>query len=321
MLRSLVDEMVRRRLWPIMLVALLAIIAAPLLFLKSAPDDAPAASEAPPSAQPGELPAGAERLVTESDKATTPRDDASRPRQDPFAPPASAQASKDATASATPANAPAQSESSGGAVRLPNAVITNPDGSKTTIETNKPSTGKKTTPKSGSKPAPKPTPAPRPKSPSTSDTSFASVTVRFAKDQKSKARRGIPRLETFKAGDAVAAMFVKYSPARKQAVFAIAPTTRVSGDVKCQRVRGVCRYVNIPEGKHARLTVWTPKGRIINRRLDVVSIKTAAEVAASNIPAPASRPTRTTVGEARCLVRFLLALPSFLPSIPADTCQ
>ena len=56
MLRSLVDEVVRRRLWPIPLVALLVAIAAPLLFMKSAPPAAPAAPRRPPAAAPGKLP-------------------------------------------------------------------------------------------------------------------------------------------------------------------------------------------------------------------------------------------------------------------------
>lgn len=315
MLRSLVNEMVKRRLWPIMLVAVLVILAAPLLFLKSAPDDAPAASDAPPPAKAGELPAGAERLVTDSDKAATPRDDASRPREDPFAPPASAaKAAQAGTAPANPTAGAAPSKSAAATTAAKDMVITNPDGSKTTVTTSKPGSGGKST-------KTKPAPAPKATPPASSDTNFAAVTVRFAKSQKSKARRSIPRLESFKAGSAVAAIFVKYSPSRDKAVFAIAPTTRVSGDVKCRRVHGVCRYVDIPAGKYARLKVWTPDNKILSRRLDVVSIKPAGEVAASTAPAPASTPTRTTLGEAKCLVKFLLALPSILPSIPADTCQ
>ena len=57
MLRSLVDEVVRRRLWPIPLVALLIAVAAPVLFMKSPPPDAPAATEAPPTAAAAPLPA------------------------------------------------------------------------------------------------------------------------------------------------------------------------------------------------------------------------------------------------------------------------
>ncbi|MEJ7824520.1 MAG: hypothetical protein WKF48_03790 [Solirubrobacteraceae bacterium] len=309
MFRGLVDELIRRRLLPVMLVAVLVIIAAPLLFLKSAPEGAPAASEAPPAAQTGDLPVGGESLVTSSDKATTPKYKGGS-SQDPFAPPASAvNAAKAATASVTPA-APSGSPSAGKASSGGNvpskAVITNADGSKAAITTKKPSTSTKSAPKSTPQVAPKAT--------------FASVSVRFAKRQGSKARRSIPRLQTFKADNTVAAMFVKYSPARKKAVFAIAPSTKVSGDVKCRRKKGVCRYVDIPEGEGVRLTVLKPNGAKISRRLDVVSIKTPSEIAASTIPVPATATRSTPLDEAKCLLRGLLLLPSIFPSIPADAC-
>jgi len=320
MFRGLVDELIRWRLLPVMLVAVLVIIAAPLLFLKSAPEGAPAASEAPPAAQPDHLPVGGESLVTSSDKATTPKYKGNS-SQDPFAPPASAvNAAKAATASATPAapsGSPSASQASSGGNLPSKAVITNADGSKTTITTKKPSTGKKAAPKSS------PAPAPQPKStpPAASKTTFAAVDVRFAKRKDSKARRSIPRLQTFKAGNAVAAMFVKYSPARKKAVFAIAPSTKVSGDVKCRRKKGVCRYVDISESKGVRLTVLKPNGAKISRRLDVVNIKTPSEIASSAVPVPATATRSTPLGEAKCLLRGLLLLPSIFPSIPADACE
>ncbi len=58
MLRNLLDEVRRRHLWPIPVIALLVAVAAPLLFLKSAPSDAPLASAPAPAAAPaGQLPA------------------------------------------------------------------------------------------------------------------------------------------------------------------------------------------------------------------------------------------------------------------------
>ncbi len=317
MLRGLVDDLVRRRLWPIMALAVLVILVAPLLFLKSAPDNAPAASDAPPAAQPGELPTGGERLVTESNKATTPRYKGGS-SSDPFAPPASAIAATKAANAPAATKSPSNAKSSNGATsagKLPSkAVITNADGSKTTITTQKPSTSKKPTPKAKSAPQPKATP------PARSKTTYASVSVRFAKKQDSKARRNIPRLQTFKAGDTVAAMFVKYSPARKKAVFAIAPSTKVSGDVKCRRKKGVCRYVDIPEGKSVRLTVLKANGAKITRRLDVVKVLTTSEIAASSAPAPTVAARTAPLAQATCLLKGMLVLPVFYPSLPADAC-
>ena len=116
-------------------------------------------------------------------------------------------------------------------------------------------------------------------------------------------------------------MFVKYSPTRDKAVFAVAPSTIVVGDVECRARQGVCRYVDLPAGKHVRLTTRTAKGTFVSRRLDVVSIKRVPEtVAAVTTPTPA--PRATPLPQATCLLKNLLALPSaILPSISVDACD
>jgi len=319
MLRSLVDEVVRRRLLPVVLVALLVIIAAPLLFMKSAPDDAPAAGDVPAAATPGKLPGRAEKLLVTTDKAVTPRHDSKGAGKDPFAPPASAKAAAD-TGTPAAAGAPASSGSAAPALTADARKITieNSDGSKTTISSNKKSKKKTTKKKTKKKTAPKKqTPAPR----TAPVQNVALVNVRFGRSMNSSKARRVPRLQTFKAGGSVVAMFVKYSPARDKAVFAIAPSTAVSGDVKCRRKEGVCRYVDIPAGESVRLKTRTAKGTLVSRRLQVVSIKRVPEtVAAVTTPTPA--PRTTPLSQATCLLKNLLALPSVLfPSISVDACD
>jgi len=318
MLRSLVDEVIRRRLLPVVLVALLVIIAAPLLFMKSAPDDAPAAGAVPAAATPGKLPVGADKLLVTSDKAVTPRHRSKGSGQDPFTPPASATPADPAAAgqTASESSSPSGSKPLVGDAR--NVTIANSDGSTTTISNNKKTTKKK---KKKTTTARKPTPKKQQAPPkrTTPVKNVALVNVRFARTQPSEAHR-VPRLQTYKAGGSVVAMFVKYSPARDKAVFAIAPSTKVSGDVKCRRKEGVCRYVDIPEGKHVRLTTRTAKGAVVSRRLEIVSIKHVPQsVAADTAPAPA--PRATPLSQATCLLKSLLALPSvILPSISVDAC-
>jgi hypothetical protein len=310
MLRSLVDEVVRRRLWPIPLVALLIAIAAPLLFMKSTPADAPSATAAPPAAAPGQLPRSAEKLVTTSDKAVIARQKSKARAQDPFAPPASAKQSS----SSTGATQSVAKETASAPKAIP-LVITNSNGQKLTISTTKKqkktSKPKKTTPS---------TPAPQPATPTVSVAKPVTyVDVRFGKSMPSKVQRRVPRMQTFRAGGKVAAIFVKYSPTRNKAVFAVAPSTSVHGDVKCRRKAGACRYVDLGEGQHVRLSMRAADGSVVSRRLDVVDIHRApAPIAAS--ATPAGTPLSTPIAEATCLLKRLLTLSPILPSISVDAC-
>jgi hypothetical protein len=257
MLRSLVDEVVRRRLWPILALAIVVAVAAPLLFMKSAPSDAPDASAAPPAAAPGKLPASAEKLVTTSDKVATPRHKSTGAGKDPFAPPASAVAAA-AAAAAPAAGSPAKSTSTSTDKAAKKAstkpipvVITDGNGSSSTVSNTKTTRRRTTT--------------------AAVPVDVDTVDVRFGEKSGTKVRRGLKELKTLKVDGKVAAVFVKWSPNREKAVFAIPASTIVSGDVDCRRKEGVCRYVDIPVGKYARLTWLTADGgSYVTRRLDVI---------------------------------------------------
>lgn len=251
MLHSLLTEMVRRRLWPIPLIAVLVAVGAPLLFLKSASVDAPsAAAPAPAAAREGTLPARAQRLLATSDAgAAGERRGAARTSHDPFTPPAGHSSRMPAAATATK-----DSSTSASKEQPVPVVIRNADGS---------------APKTETTPAP---PVSRADTPAPLRVSTAAVDVRFGKEVDAKLRRKIPRLQTFVARGDVIAVFVKYSPTRDKAVFAIAPTTIVTGDVECRRKEGLCRYVDIPAGSFARLTTRAKDGSLVTRRLAVVRV-------------------------------------------------
>jgi len=259
MLHSLLTEIVRRRLWPIPLIAVAVAVAvgAPLLFLKSSPGEAPSAAALSPAvAREGKLPARAQRLLAAGDAAATAeqRGDATRKSHDPFRPPPGHRSTEKFSAAA----AKKDSSASAGTDKPVAVVITNADGSVTktatkTATTPAPSVGAEDTP-------PKLT------------VSSAAVDVRFGAQPDGKLRREIPRLQTFVADGDIVAVFVKYSPKRDKAVFAIAPSTIVTGDVDCRRKQGVCRYVDIPAGSYARLTMLGEDGSLVTRRLDVVRV-------------------------------------------------
>jgi len=120
-------------------------------------------------------------------------------------------------------------------------------------------------------------------------------------------------LQTFRAGGRIAAMFVRYSAKRRVAVFAVAPSTIVKGDVRCREVKGVCRYVDLPAGSYARVVLKDLNGKLISRRLDVVSVR---KVRGAEDPAPREQPLDT----ATCLLRSLLRLTPGVTSITSDAC-
>lgn len=312
MLRSLVDEVVRRRLWPIPVIAILIMIGAPVLFMNSALE-APPARPGPPAA-PGKLTPSGHKLLSGDDKAFAPHEKLKGKGQDPFAQSSGAARAADDSATA-PAAAAAPSASS--ATTSP-VVVQNPDGSSSTMPAAT-STAKKATVKK-KVPAKKTTPKVVVPEPTTSSAAArATVTyvdARFGKRMGTMLRYRVPRLQTFRAGGNVAAMFVRYSPTRDVAVFAIAPSTKVDGDVSCRKVKNVCRYVDIPAGSYARLRLLGSDGSVISRRLDVVSIR--------HLPLAGNEdamPLATTGATASCLLKGLLRLPASLPSISFDACD
>jgi hypothetical protein len=304
MLRNLLHEIVRRRLWPIPVVAVLVALAAPILFMKSAPAGAPTAQTPAPGAAPaGKLPARAQRLLAASSPVGS-RGGASGSAQDPFQPPASQIAAAKAAngvggatgASAKKASAPPAGSTTPGTTGPIPVVIQNADGT---------STAPTTTPRSGDSGTSKPT---------SISASTASVDVRFGPSAGGRVHRAIPRLQTYFIHGELAAVFVKYSPKREAAVFAVAPGVVVSGPVRCRRIAGVCRYVDIPAGSYARLTTLTPDRIIVTRRLDVERIDTLGRGSATTATAAGDH------SENACLLGKLRAMGAGDAPIARDAC-
>lgn len=276
MLRNLLDEVVRRRLWPLLAVGALILLAAPLLFLKAAPEGSPTADTAAPAAPAtAKLPARAARLLATSDAAGA-SGRATGSARDPFTPPSSQQTS--ASAGTTTDTTAKSTSSKPGKTKPVPVVIQNADGSSTKSNGSNTSDDR-ISPDSGTS------------APSNALTSgAAAVAVRFGKTQDSTLRRAIPQMQAFFIRGKLAAVFVKYSPSRRKAVFAVAPGIHVSGPVPCRVHNGACRFLDIPAGSYARLTMLTAKKEIVRRRLDVEHItrrtssrKTAAAASAADV--------------------------------------
>lgn len=306
MLRNLLDQIVGRRLWPIPALAVLVAIVAPLLFLKSAPDDAPSAdSAAPAAATEAKLPPRAARLLAAND-AGSAGGRATGESQDPFNPPASHRAAAAAAAGgAAGGSTNSSGGSSGGSASKPiPVVIKNADGSST--KSGKSSTT--TTTDDGDDSS----------SSSTSGGSSPrtySVDVRFGKKVDTKIRRAIPRMQGFYIHGKLVAVFVKYSPSRERAVFAVAPGLHISGPVKCRVKDGACRYLDIPAGAHAWLTLVKPNRTVVKRRLDVVRAKARTAGTATKAASAGTR------AEQACLLGKLVAMKAGDALVDRDACE
>jgi hypothetical protein len=308
MMRNLIEEVRNRRVLAFAALGVLVALAVPLLFLKSAPEGAPTANTAAPApAKEAKLPARAARLLANSDQGA-PGGRAKGSAEDPFSPPASylaaaAAAAAKGDAAATPAanasgSAAPKAAAGGGASNKPvEVVVTNPGATPSTSTAGN-GNGSSSRRRSSSLTA-----------------RNASVDVRFGPRSDTKIRRAIPRQKGFYIHGKLVAAFVKYSPSRKAAVFAVAPGVYVSGAAKCRAQDGVCRYVDIPAGRHAWLTVALPSRTIVSRRLDVVRIKRRT---ASSKTRAASAGARS---EAACLARKLVAMERGDALLDRDACQ
>lgn len=298
MLSNLIDEIRSRRVLAIAALAVLVALALPLLFLKSAPEGAPAAdAAAPAAAEEARLPDRAARLLATSD-ADVVGGKAKGSAQDPFSPPAAYRAAAGKAAAPSAADAPGSTPKPAGGGGSPSqpipVVIQNADGSK-------PKPG-------GSSSGGSTTVAP----PITTSTGEVAVDIRYGALQNSRIRRAIPRMKPFYIHGKLVAVFVKYSPSRKKATFAVAPGVHVSGPVKCRQRDGACRYVDIAAGSHVRLTMLSSTRTLVSRRLDVVHTRWRA-----------SRSTRAAAdeGDNACLLRKLLAQRAGDVPLERDVCE
>ncbi len=110
-------------------------------------------------------------------------------------------------------------------------------------------------------------------------------------------------------------MFVKYSPARNAAVFAVAPGLHITSDIKCRVVNGACRYLDIPAGAHVWLTYITPNRTIVNRRLDVVRVKRRSAGSSTTATSASAR------SNTACLMNKLVGMQRGDALLDRDACK
>jgi hypothetical protein len=239
-LRTLTDQLVERRLWPLALVLVAGIVAVPVLLAtgpgdEPAPPPAAAASASTPaaSAARADLAAADTAVVTE---AGTGRGLAGAGRRDPFV-----QRGAQAKAKDAPPAAETPSSGSGPATTSPAAEPASTESS----------TG----------PAPETT-APAP------IYLQVSVDVAFGRVGRQRPHRGLPRLTPLPSPADPVVIFLGLVPGTKTAVFLVSSDVHPDGDGSCRPSRKSCQTVHLKPGGREFFDVADPSGNVVEYQLD-----------------------------------------------------
>lgn len=264
-LRSLLDELVERRLWPFALLLVLALVAVPLLLAKPAPttDDAPPAAATPPAeaqaaaaaAAPGGEPVVA---VARTDAPEAPlRGRAKNPfRQQHLAPEPEASVTSSSTVTAVAPSDGADGTSGG-------------------------STGG-----SGG--------GERPQQPQTYE--YATIDVRFGKAGRPLHAHGdVPRLTPLPGPAKPIVVFLGMRADRETAVFMVSTDVHAQGEGRCVPSRKLCEAIELTRGQIALLDWAEPDGSVTQYELDLVDVtlhQTTSKAVAGRAYARSSRAGR-----------------------------
>ena len=243
-LRNLVNELVERRLWPVALLLVVALVAVPLLLAKpssSADDDGTSGVPAPAAA------AAAAQLPGEPVVSVAPADEPNAPlrghEKDPFrqqhVPAASTATASSATSSGSP------STGAGGT-----------------------SGGSGTAPSPGGGGSPGGTPAPAPRT-----YTYASIDVRFGKaGLPLHAHDDVPRLSPLPGPMKPIVVFMGMRADHATAVFLVSTDVHAQGDGRCVPSKKTCEAIELRRGQTALLDWTDPDGSVAQYELDLVDV-------------------------------------------------
>jgi hypothetical protein len=271
--RNLLNELVERRLWPVALLLVAALVAVPVLLAKSpssatdetAPSAAPAAvaaAAAAAAAPPGGAPVVS---VAQADEPNAPlRGHAKNPFRQQHTAPKPATGSATATSASTPSSGTSGPAPSGGAGGSGSGGGTQPQ------------------------PQPKPT------------FSYASVDVRFGHaGQQLRTIRDVPRLTPLPNATHPIVVFLGMRRDRTTAVFLVSTDVHVQGLGHCVPSRKDCEAIELHEGDTVLLDFAEPSGRVEQYELDLDSVTlhtTTSQAVAQRAYARASRVGKLLVG-------------------------
>ena len=247
-LKSLWTDLVEKRLWPVAVVLLLALVAVPVA-LGGGDDGAPAST---PLGATGATGSGGQVAQVALDPAVAVRRDRAGKVRDPFKQRAVAETGATAAGGATGAGGPsteAPKESppagGGGGGKAPQGP-SGPAGPKTPPET---------------------APAPAPDPPD----SYV-VALRFGKAGAKRARRKVERLTPLPSPENPFFVYLGVLSDAKTAVFMLSSDVKATGDGACKPRKSSCETVELRRGDSELLEATADDGKVTRYRLDVVRI-------------------------------------------------
>lgn len=274
--KSLWTDLVEKRLWPILIVLLLALVAVPV-FLGSGGQNGVDVATLGASGPTGTL--GSEALVALDDPGATRRDREGKLR-DPF---------KQRQVKAVGPTGPTGLTGTGG--QPPPAGTTNQTSTNPPTSQAPPiDTTPKTTPKATPTP-PKTTPAP-PKPPDSLESYVAEI--RFGRADGTRPRTTIPRLTALPTVEQPFFVYLGLLPDRKTAVFLLASVVQATGRGRCQPDNTRCLTLELRAGETERLAVTGDDGSVTQYSLTMLDARRDAAASTSGIVTTNTSGTATT---------------------------
>lgn len=245
-IRRVLDDLVARRLLPVAVALIAAIVAVPMLLGSKDSVRAPAPAGAPP---PGQVVDAADSPAS-IESFTRPEGAGERPTgrsKDPFRPPGRATPRGPApSGDVVPVQPP-----SGGGGAIPAASPDTP------------------------KPAGGSTPSSAAAKPGSSTRRYATyrADVRFGSSSaNAETQRDVRRYEAFPSVRRPVAVFLGLRDART-AVFLVGPNTRASGEGRCRPTRTTCVRVHLRKGQQKKLDYTRADGTVVRYRLTLTRVE------------------------------------------------
>lgn len=287
-LRNLLDELVERRLWPVALVLVLALIAVPL-FLRTETAAEPASSASDTTAAPAGAPGAALAESAVVHTASSGRGLRRLPKTNPFVQRGVTALSQGVAAAAAgpgPATATASSSSFGSLPSGPSLPSTGGTGSSGSSGG---STGGASGGSSGGSSS-------GPGAPKTYAT--ASLRLSFGRVDRARRARTLPRLAPLPDSSNPVLIYLGLVKGTKTAVFLLSSDVKAEGDGVCKPSPRNCQTVWLREGQVEFFDVTSPSGRVTQYQLDLLDVRyrrTTSRAAAARAFMPMSKRSKQAV--------------------------
>jgi len=289
-LKSLWADLIDKRLWPVALALLVALVAVPVAL---GGGDAEVAAD-PPLGATGATGADGQVAAVVLEPGFPVRRDRAGKVRDPFkqrkvAEPAVADAA--AAAGAPPPAGPVAAPGGAGSAPTPRPLPT-------------PTPNPSPSPSSpGSLPgstAPRQPTAPKQTAPDRAPRDFYSVAIRLGRIGTERSRRKIERLTPLPSKDRPFFLYLGVLSDRKTAVFLLSADVKATGDGVCKPRRARCEAVELRRGDTELLDVTGADGKVTQYQLDLLGVAkeragapSRAVAAVSSMPTGESRATKS----------------------------